>query len=112
MKLIPKTPAVIFGIALLVCSFKLAAAAQTSSYKGPRTADGKPDLNGIWQAMNTADWDLSPHTAKAGPVVSLGAQGAEPGGIGVVEGGPIPYLPEAQKKKTENYKKRFTDDPE
>jgi hypothetical protein len=112
MKFIPKTPFVTVAITLLVCSFELAAAVQTSSYKGPRTADGKPDLNGIWQAMNTADWDLSPHAAKAGPVPSLGAEGAEPGGIGVVEGGSIPYLPEALKKKTENYKKRFTDDPE
>jgi hypothetical protein len=106
MKFIPKPLAVTVWIALVVCCF-----AQSSSYKGPRTADHKPDLNGIWQAMSTADWDVSPHTAQGGPVVSLGALGAEPGGLGVVEGGNIPYLPEAQKKKAENYKKRFTDDP-
>jgi len=86
--------------------------AQSSPYKGPRTSDGKPDLNGIWQAMNTANWDLAAHASQAGPVASEGARGAEPGGLGVVEGGAIPYLPAALKIKAENYKKRFTDDPE
>jgi hypothetical protein len=112
MNFIPKPLAVTAWIVLIVCCCVTAARAQISSYTGPRTSDRKPDLNGIWQAMNTGDWDLSPHTAQAGPVVSLGAQGAEPGGIGVVEGGPIPYLPEALKTKAENYKNRFRDDPE
>ena len=112
MKFFPKPLTTTAWIALIVFCFAQAGTAQSSTYTGPRTADHKPDLNGIWQAMNTADWDLSPHTAKGGPVVSLGAQGAEPGGIGVVEGGSIPYLPEALKTKAENYKKRFTDDPE
>jgi hypothetical protein len=99
-------------LVLTVCCGLPAAAADSSSYEGPRTADGKPDLNGIWQAMNTADWDLSAHAAKAGQVASQGAQGAEPGGIGVVEKGAVPYLPAALKIKAENYKKRFTNDPE
>src|SRR5271169_1740229 len=104
MRLIPKSLAV---ISVAVCCFGPSLSAQTAAYKGPRTADGKPDLNGIWQAVNTADWDLSPHAAMAGHIVSLGAQGAEPGGIGVVEGGTIPYIPEALKTRAENYKKRF-----
>jgi hypothetical protein len=112
MRIISKPLAVNVCIALIVCCFVTSGATQPSAYTGPRTADHKPDLNGIWQAMNTADWDVSPHTAQAGPIVSLGAQGAEPGGIGVLEDGPIPYLPEALKTKAENYKKRFTDDPE
>jgi hypothetical protein len=112
MRFFPKPQAVAVRIALVVCCFIPPGVAQSSSYTGPRTTDRKPDLNGIWQAMNTANWDLSPHTAQSGSVVSLGAQGAEPGGIGVVEGGAIPYLPEALKTKAENYKKRFTDDPE
>jgi hypothetical protein len=112
MKFIIKPPAITAWTALIVCCFATAGAAQSFSYTGPRASDHKPDLNGIWQAMNTGDWDLSPHTAQAGPVVSLGALGAEPGGIGVVEGGSIPYLPEALKKKAENYKRRFTDDPD
>src|SRR5579859_3037714 len=79
------------------------ASAQNQTFKPPRTADGKPDFNGIWQAMNTANWDLQGHSAQAGQVVSLGATGAEPPGIGVVEGGEIPYLPAAAQKKKENY---------
>ncbi|GAB1263909.1 hypothetical protein [Aurantivibrio infirmus] len=67
-----------------------------------RTPDGKPDINGIWQAMGSAHWNLEAHNASAGPVPSLGAIGAIPGGLGVVEGGKIPYKPEALKRKQEN----------
>src|SRR6476661_1978621 len=52
--------------------------------------DGHPNLSGIWQALNTADWDLQSHQAKMGPVVPLGADGAIPPGMGVVEGEEIP----------------------
>jgi hypothetical protein len=90
----------------------LPAGAQSSSPQIPRTKDGKPDLSGIWQALNTANWDLQAHAAQAGQVVALGAQGAEPGGVGVVDGGEIPYLPAALVQKKANYEKRFTDDPE
>ena len=62
--------------------------------------------------MNTANWDLLAHAAQAGQVVTLGAQGAEPGGQGVVEGNEIPYLPAALAKKKANYEHRLTDDPE
>jgi len=82
------------------------------SYKAPRTADGKPDLNGIWQAIGTAYWDIEGHAARPGPVVALGAVGAVPAGLGVVEGGPIPYQPSAAAKKKENGEKWLTADPE
>ena len=62
------------------------AAGQGPAYQAPRTADGKPDLNGIWQALNTANWDIQDHSSQAGPVTSLGATGAVPPGLGVVEG--------------------------
>jgi hypothetical protein len=87
-----------------------AVSAQTARL--PRTADGKPNLNGIWQAMNTANWDVLPHSAAPGRVVALGAEDAEPPGIGVVEGGEIPYLPAAAEKQKENFKNRVTADPE
>jgi hypothetical protein len=77
-----------------------------------RLPDGKPNLSGIWQALNTANWDLEEHTARSGLVVALGAIGAEPGGPGVVEGGEIPYLPAAKAKKTANFESRLTADPE
>jgi hypothetical protein len=53
-------------------------AAAASSSRLPRTPDGKPNLNGIWQAMNTADWDLSPHNAQQSLVLQAGALLAEP----------------------------------
>ena len=68
----------------------------------PRTADGKPDLSGIWQVLNTAAWDIQDHAAQKGV----------PGGQGVVVGNEIPYRPEALAKKRENYEKRAALDPE
>src|SRR5881392_2311659 len=78
---------------------------------------GKPNFNGIWQANNTANWDLQTHGARpmvgqpgltpgsmvlAAPVVGLGSVGWVPGGQGVVEGEEIPYLPWAAARKKEN----------
>lgn len=72
-----------------------------STYKGPRTPDGKPNLNGIWQAFSTAHWNLEAHTADEGV----------PAGQSVVEGNDIPYQPAALAKRNENFAKRATDDP-
>ena len=88
--------------------------------------NGKPDLNGLWQAVNSANWDIQAHTAKAalamrpGPVVpvpakevlAFGAVGSVPSGAGVVEGDEIPYTPEALKKKQENQQNWLARDPE
>ena len=78
----------------------------------PRTVDGKPNLNGIWQALNTANWDLQDHAARQGPVVALGASFSVPAGLGVVEGNEIPYKPEALAKKKENFENWMKLDPE
>src|SRR6516162_6456500 len=64
-------------------------------YRAPRTADGKPNLNGVWQAMNEANWDLEPHAAYQGSLLALGAQFSVPPSIGFVDGGSIPYKPDA-----------------
>src|SRR4029453_6159559 len=97
-----------------------------ATYRAPRVADGKPDLNGIWQSLNEANYDLEGHPARpalagrpgpsgpvpAAPVLALGAVGAVPPGLGVVEEGPIPYLPDALKKKQENHEQWLDSDPE
>ena len=82
---------------------------------------GKPDFNGIWQANNTANWDIQTHAARpmigqpglnanstvlAAPVVGLGALGWVPAGLGVVEGNDIPYLPWAAARRKENLQRR------
>ena len=88
------------------------AVAQAPAYRAPRTADAKPNLNGIWQALNTADWDLQGHAAAQGPVLSLGAAFSVPPGLGVVEGEEIPYQPAAATKKKENQANWAKLDPE
>jgi hypothetical protein len=89
-----------------------AAAGQAPTYKAPRASDGKPNFNGIWQALNEASWDIEGHAAAPGLVTALGAAAAVPPGLGVVEGGPIPYQPGAMAQKKENFEKRLTLDPE
>ena len=82
-----------------------------STYRAPKTPDGNPDLNGIWQAIGSAHWDIEPHTARMGPVVELGAIGAIPAGLGVVEGGEIPYHPEALATRNDNRDNWLERDP-
>ncbi|MDE0372879.1 MAG: hypothetical protein OXI73_10090 [Rhodospirillales bacterium] len=65
-------------------------------------ADGRPDLRGVWQALNTANWNIQDHAAELGV----------PAGQGVVEGDELPYLPDALTQRWENYENRFTEDPE
>ena len=71
------------------------------SYDGPRTSDGRPDLNGIWQVLGAAAWDITAHNAQDGI----------PAGLSVVEGGEIPYQPWAATRQQEHYANRLTDDP-
>jgi hypothetical protein len=71
-----------------------------------------PNLNGIWQAMSSAAWDLEAHAAAPGPVGSLAGAYAVAPGVGVVEGGPIPYQPAALAQRKANFDKRLELDPE
>ncbi len=78
----------------------------------PRMPDGAPDISGVWQALNNAHWNVEPHVADYPVVLELGAQFAIPPGQGVVEGGEIPYLPEARAQRDENFANRLGNDPE
>lgn len=118
---------VVAGVTALAVSLVPGSALTGQSRSGaiPRL-NGKPDLNGIWQTINTANWDIQAHSAKPalamrpGPVVpipakevlALGAVGSVPAGLGVVEGDELPYTPEALKKKQENQENWLTRDPE
>ena len=44
-----------------------AAPATTRRYTAPRTASGQPDLQGVWQVMNTAAWDIQDHSGQRFP---------------------------------------------
>lgn len=77
----------------------------------PRTADGKPDFNGLWQALGNNHWGIEPHNARMGPDYRWGALGAIPAGLGVVEGGEIPYTPEARALQQENQADWLARDP-
>ena len=104
-----------------------ALSAQAAEYKAPRGPGGvHPDLNGIWQALNTANYDIEMHTAshsmqlREGPhgplptvkTMYLGAVASVPPGLGVVVDGKIPYTPEALAKKQENKANWIDRDPE
>ena len=82
----------------------LSAGGQTKTYRAPRTADGKPDLQGIWEARTTANFDLEAHSAdlgiRAGDTVI-----ADP------PDGKIPYQPDSRAKQEKNFANRAKEDP-
>jgi hypothetical protein len=88
------------------------APAKAVAPKGTRMPDGKPNLNGVWQSISTANWDLQDHSPAPGPFWQLGAAGAIPAGQGVVEGNEIPYKPAALEQKKKNKTGWPAEDPE
>ncbi len=80
-----------------------AATAPTATTGGafPRTPDGRPDLQGIWQARSRASYGLHDHAARAGMPAALSA---------VVEGD-IPYQAWAAARQRENFDSRTIADP-
>ena len=89
----------------------MASVAAAQSFSPPRTPDGKPNLTGVWQALNTAHWDLQDHNARGPATPGASAADGMPAGRGVVEGKEIPYLPSALAQRKENFAKRRTLDP-
>jgi hypothetical protein len=96
---------------VLLCTW-IAAAGVWAQQAPPARIAGKPNLTGVWQYIGEANWNLEPHSAGPGTMWETGAIGAVPPGQGVVEGGTIPYKPEALARRNENFAKRRTDDPE
>ena len=86
----------------------------------------KPNFSGVWQVLNTANYNIEAHIAQAsmqlmegpfGPLparalVPLGAVGAVPSGAGVVEDGPLPYQDWALAQRDENRAHWLERDPE
>src|SRR2546423_472324 len=59
------------GVILSVLGLaELPRAAQTPAARpqsnAPRTADGKPNFNGLWQVLSTANWNIQDHSGDLG----------------------------------------------
>ena len=79
------------------------------------TLDGRPNLNGVWKAINTAHWNLEAHSAEGldRRFWQMGAIAAIPAGKSVLKGGgAIPYLPEALEQRNDNRAAWPQEDPE
>ena len=101
------------AIATAVAILLTVSTAYAQELERPERMLGRPNLNGIWQALNTANWNLEGHSAEGlESVWQLGAIGAIPAGQSVVGGGTIPYLPEALAKRDENRADWPAQDPE
>ena len=113
MKIRSRHARVLIAAITSITSLSLAvdiAVAQTPDYEAPRLiGTGNPDLNGVWQTLNTANWNIEPHAAGRAAFAELqGAIGAVPAGQGVVEGGEIPYQEWAEAQRQINFEQRFT----
>lgn len=98
------------GLAVALCAALVAWPAPVRSNETLRTVNGQSDLQGVWQALNTAAWNIQDHSEERYP--GLPARFSMPAGQGVVEGNELPYQSWAAVKKEENYKNRLTIDPE
>jgi hypothetical protein len=102
------------GLVLMFCLTVIAAAPISSSAQSrPDRVNGRPNINGIWQAANSANWNLEAHSARSiSDFWQLGSLAAIPAGQSVVVGQTIPYLPEALARRDENRAGWPKSDPE
>jgi len=114
------------GVTALFALALLAVATEAQTPDIPRTPTGRPDFNGVWQALGNAHWNIEPHAASAGlqmqpgpvipvpanEVVNMGTLASVPSHWGVVEGGVIPYTADALARRNENRENWVTRDPE
>lgn len=87
------------------------ASSEAHATELPRTHDGRPDLNGIWQVIDAHDENIEAHIAYAGSLLEAGALGASRAGLGAVVGGKIPYREGARQQQQANFKERHKLDP-
>jgi len=99
-------------LALFTLGIFSSACGQAPTAELPRTADGKPRLDGIWQALTEANWDVRPHAAGPAPLAEMGTFSAIHPGLGIIEGGEIPYQPWAAEQQQQNFANRLELDPE
>jgi hypothetical protein len=105
-------------LAATAAAFVMAGTGTVAQAQSAQTAkiDGHPNLNGIWQTMSRANDNLEPHPAAPAPLPivdrEFGVLGAIPAGLGVVEGGKIPYKTEALARLNENRQNLVKYDPE
>ncbi|MEO2176734.1 MAG: hypothetical protein ABGY96_21880 [bacterium] len=81
------------------------------AFTAPRDEYGNPDLNGVWQTIGSAHFNLEAHAASMGPVPQMGGIGGIPAGLSVVEGGEIPYRPWAREQQQKNKADWLNNDP-
>ena len=101
------------GVLIVVSAAATFLSAQSPSarrYSPPKTSFGTADLQGVWQALNTAAWDIQDHPGQRFP--GLPARFSVPAGQGVVAGNEIPYQSWALEQKQKNFANRLTADPE
>ena len=111
MKILIQKKIAQLGLFTLVGIFSITQAVAQSG-EIPRTPSGKPDLSGIWQAMTSAHYDVEPHAASEGPHPGLmGAISATPAGLGIVEGGRIPYNEQSRRIRDANKANALENDP-
>ncbi|MCB1650076.1 MAG: hypothetical protein H7A05_00670 [Pseudomonadales bacterium] len=99
------------AVTLAACATLLPLSSQAQSAGIPRTVDGKPDFNGLWQSIGNHDWGIEPHNARMSPDYRWAAAGATPAGSGIVEGDHIPYTAAARATQQENQDNWLSRDP-